>query len=701
MSHRRLSIGVALWLAMVSPSPSLTGTEQTAARASESRVPVGGASLYVRDIGLGRPLIVLHGGPDFDQGYLLPELDQLADGYRLIYYDQRGRGKSADNVRPEDVTLASDVDDLDKVRQHVKLDAPVLLGHSWGSVLALEFALRHPRLVSHLVLMNPAPASATQVAALRRSYLAQLGSDMDRQRAITAGAAYKEGDPDAVAARYRIHFKHALQRPADYEKLMARMSAGFRSQGKAGILKAWAIEDRLYRDTWQAPGYDLLPRLRALRIPTLVIVGEHDFIPPAIATEIAHALPDATLITIPGCGHFAYLECGPAVRKALNDFFSRRVLASQPQTPREPASRAAVVLTWNQAQREAGFAGMETIFLTRTVRAGDHPHPLPDGRPLAFAPGGHRAGELDRFVTDQKVSGLLVLHDGAIRLERYALTGGRSVRWHSFSIAKSITSTLVGAAMKDGAIKSLDDPDTRYITDLRGSVYDEVTVRQLLTMTSGVRWNEDYTDLKSDVARMYAEPPPPGMDMTVSYVRKLPREAPPGSKWVYKTSETNLVGVLVMAATGKPLADYLSEKIWRPYGMERDAEWMLDDIGHEQGGCCLAMTLRDLGRFGLFILDGARIGHASVVPDSWLAEATRAQVSTGGGGSGYGYQWWARPDGAFEGRGIYGQTLHIDPKRRLVIAINSATEQPTGRPQGQARQDFIAAVKAELDREQR
>ena len=376
-------------------------------------------------------------------------------------------------------------------------------------------------------------------------------------------------------------------------------------------------------------------------------------------------------------------------------------VARSAQPAREPASRAAVVLTWNQAQREAGFARMEQLFLTRTVRASDRPRQLPDGKPLAFAPGGARSDEFDRFVVGQKVAGVLVLHDGAIRLERYALTGGRDVRWHSFSIAKSITSTLVGAAMRDGSIKSLDDPVTRYITDLRGSAYDAVTVQQLLTMTSGVRWNEDYTDLKSDVARMYAEPPKPGLDMTVSYVRKLPREAPPGSKWVYKTSETNLVGVLVMAATGKPLADYLSEKIWRPYGMARDAEWMLDDIGHEQGGCCLAMTLRDLGRFGQFILDGARIGNASVVTDTWLPEATRAHVSTGSPGSGYGYQWWARPDGAFEGRGIYGQTLHIDPKRRLVIAINSATEQPTGRGLGQARQDFIAAVKTEIDGEKK
>jgi CubicO group peptidase (beta-lactamase class C family) len=368
--------------------------------------------------------------------------------------------------------------------------------------------------------------------------------------------------------------------------------------------------------------------------------------------------------------------------------------------PRQPASKAAVVLTWNQAQREAGFAGMETIFRTRTVRVGAKARPLPDGGTLtAFAPGGDRSGWFDAFIADQKVAGVLVLRDGAVRLERYALTGGPTVRWHSFSVAKSITSTLVGAAMKDGLIKSLNDPVTRYIKDLAGSAYDDVTIRQLLTMTSGVRWNEDYTDLNSDVARMYAEPPDPGLDMTVSYVRKLPRESPPGTKWVYKTSETNLVGVLVMEATHKPLADYLSEKIWGPYGMERDAEWMVDDIGHEQGGCCLAVTLRDLGRFGDFILGGARIGAASIVPDTWLAEATRNQIATISSGAGYGYQWWPRDDGTFEGRGIYGQTLHIDPKRRLVIAIDSAAETPNGRGQGQARQDFIAAVKAEIDRE--
>jgi len=367
---------------------------------------------------------------------------------------------------------------------------------------------------------------------------------------------------------------------------------------------------------------------------------------------------------------------------------------------REPASKAAAILTWPSEKREQYIAALDSFFLTRTVKAGPRTHPLDQGRPLAaFAAGGGRADYLDQFMNAQRVRGILILQDGRIRLERYVSPHSRTTRWNSFSVSKSVTSTLVGAAMKDGAIRSLDDPVTRYITELRGSAYDAVTVHQLLTMTSGVKWNEDYTDVNSDVARMYAVAPDPGFDMTTSYVRKLPREAPPGTKWVYKTSETNLVGVLVAEATGKTLADYLSEKIWRPYGMERDAEWMIDDVGHEQGGCCLAMTLRDYGRFGQFILEGAQVAGKSIVTDTWLPEATRTQVSTGGGGSGYGYQWWTREDGTFEGRGIYGQTLHIDRARHLVIVINSAAEKPTDRTAGQARQDFIGVVNAAVDAE--
>ena len=296
----------------------------------ESRVPVGNASLYSREIGQGQPIIVLHGGPDFDHGYLLPDLDRLATSFRLIYYDQRGRGRSADQVLPEEVTLESDVDDLDKLRQHFGLESAALLGHSWGAVLAMEYALRHPDRVSHMILMNPAPASANDFAVFRKSYAQKLGADLDPQREILASAAYKEGDPEAVAARYRLHFKAALARPQDYEKLMATMKAGFIRQGKEGIVKARAVEDRLMHDTWEMDGYDLLPRLKTLSIPTLVIYGDHDLIPGDIATHIARAIPNARMVTLRNCGHFTYLECPDDVRKAFNDFFGHTRAIARP-----------------------------------------------------------------------------------------------------------------------------------------------------------------------------------------------------------------------------------------------------------------------------------------------------------------------------------------------------------------------------------
>lgn len=291
-----------------------------AASGHETRVPIGDVSLYARTIGRGRPAIVLHGGPDFDHAYLLPDLDRLQGIFQLVYYDQRGRGRSAENVQPDRITLASDIEDIERVRRHFALDAPVLLGHSWGTVLALEYAARHPTQASRLVLINPAPISAEDFALMRESYVQKIGASMDRQREILASAAYKNGDPEAVAARYRIHFAPALRRPEDFEKLMAIMKAQFIQQGSAGIVRARAVEDRLMRDTWQNTGYDLSPRLRMLGIPTLVITGDHDFIPVEIAEHIARELPKATLVTIKDCGHFAYLECHDSVRRAIEDF---------------------------------------------------------------------------------------------------------------------------------------------------------------------------------------------------------------------------------------------------------------------------------------------------------------------------------------------------------------------------------------------
>jgi len=381
-----------------------------------------------------------------------------------------------------------------------------------------------------------------------------------------------------------------------------------------------------------------------------------------------------------------------------------RIAAAQTAAPAaapDLSKTPAAVLMWSQSQKEAGFPKMDSIFPSQhVVPHGSKVHALPAGKPLAaFAAGGEKVAMLDEFVASQKMAGLLVLQDGKIRLERYALGHSPSGRWASFSVAKSVTSTLVGAAIKDGYIKSLDEPLTRYIKQLQGSAYDGVTVRQLLTMTSGVKWNEDYADPRSDIAQLYAVTPDPGVDLTVSYVRKLPREAEPGTKWVYKTAETNLIGVLVMEATGKKLADYLAEKIWKPYGMERDAAWMIDPIGHEQGGCCLQVSLRDYARIGQFILEGAKVRGTSIVPDGWLEAATHKQADIGASGSGYGYQWWTNDDGTFAARGIFGQMIYIDAKRKLVVAINSAWPVATGRAQAQARSALLAAIVAAVDAE--
>ncbi len=348
------------------------------------------------------------------------------------------------------------------------------------------------------------------------------------------------------------------------------------------------------------------------------------------------------------------------------------------------------ILFWNDEQRDAGFRALDRLGWlvdSRVIARGDTVLPLPPGDPLALD------FDLDAYFAEQRVAALVVLVDGKVVLERYGLGFGPEGRWTSFSVAKSLTSTMVGAALEDGAIRSLDDKVSAYIPDLAGSAYDDVTVRQLLTMTSGVAWNEDYGDPNSDVARFNSHRPEPGMDATVSYMRGLPREAPPGERWLYKTGETNLIGVLVSSATGKPLAHYLSDKVWSRLGMEQDATWLLGSTGHEISGCCIQASTRDMARFGLFVLDGGRIGDEQVVPEGWFAEAGATQADIGEPGRGYGYQWWTYDDGSFAAQGIFGQGIYIDPARQLVIATNANWPVASEDSYWQGREAFYAAVR--------
>jgi CubicO group peptidase (beta-lactamase class C family) len=216
-------------------------------------------------------------------------------------------------------------------------------------------------------------------------------------------------------------------------------------------------------------------------------------------------------------------------------------------------------------------------------------------------------------------------------------------------------------------------------------------------MSSGVRWNEDYEDPKADVAQFNNATPEAGMDATVSYLRKLPRAHPPGEVWNYNTGETNLIGVLVSGATGKPLAQYLQEKIWHPAGMESEATWLLGRTGHEIAGCCLQASTRDFARFGLFVLANGAAGDRQVVPPDWFAQATRKQKDIGAPGRGYGFQWWTYDDGSVAAQGIFGQGIYIDPQRRLVIASNSNWTRASLGPESKAREAFYAQVRALID----
>ncbi len=284
-----------------------------------------------------------------------------------------------------------------------------------------------------------------------------------------------------------------------------------------------------------------------------------------------------------------------------------------------------------------------------------------------------------------RVAGLLVLKDGKVAYETYQYGNTPQTRWTSMSMAKSITSTLIGAALQDGDIRSLDDDVVRYVPQLRGTAYDGVSIRDVLMMSSGVAWNETYTDPGSDRRRFLEAQIAQKPGAVLAVMAKLPRVAEPGARNNYSTGETQIAGEIVRGAVRKPLADYLSEKIWRPYGMEGEARWWLDSpAGAEIAGTGLAATLRDFARFGQFVLEDGVIDGKPVLPKGWVAEAGSPTTLKGGQALDYGYMWWiakspsARAHRAFYAVGINGQFIYIDPTARVVITVMSAEPKPVG-----------------------
>ncbi len=351
------------------------------------------------------------------------------------------------------------------------------------------------------------------------------------------------------------------------------------------------------------------------------------------------------------------------------------------------------------------FRHIDRLFPVRVVKRGTKVLPLPKhNRQLAniqFTSGGKHYDLVD-YMALNRVTGLLVLKDGEIAFEDYEMGNDERTRWMSMSMAKTITSSMVGAAIRDGYIRSIDAPVTEYVSKLAGSAYDGVSVRFLLEMASGVKWDETYTNPASDRRHMLEAQIAQRPGAILDLMAKLPRAGSPGTIWNYSTGETFVAGAVVRAAVGRPLAEYLSERIWSKAGMESDATWWLESPdGLEIGGSGLSATLRDYGRFGLFLMNDGTAGGEKILPDGWVQAAGAGKI-IGGKHVDYGYMTWplgnpagSGGDGAFQALGIYGQHIYVNPRARVVIVVWGALPKPTG-TEPIADADFFAAATAAL-----
>jgi CubicO group peptidase (beta-lactamase class C family) len=366
----------------------------------------------------------------------------------------------------------------------------------------------------------------------------------------------------------------------------------------------------------------------------------------------------------------------------------------------QPERAAPDIMRTTPENQAATFRNQDQVWPHRAIRRGGAVRPLPPhDRPLgdqAFAVGDAMVGVGD-FMARRRTAGFLILKNGEIALERHGMGNGPESRWTSFAVANAMTATLVGAALHDGAIGSLDDACDLYLPQLRGSAYGAVTVRNLLRMASGVAWDEGDNSDGRDVGRLGRAMVSGQPGAILDFLRTLPRAAPQGDVFNYSTGESVLLGAVVASAVGRPLADYFAEAVWGPAGMEADGLWQLEsEDGLELGGMGVSARLRDIGRFGLLVLeDGEAWGGGRVLPTGWRdlagqpdCAATAFGRLTAGSPAGYGYHWWALPGapfadglhaGAFVALGAFGQRLYINPTEQVVAVIQSAWRQPGDR----------------------
>lgn len=349
------------------------------------------------------------------------------------------------------------------------------------------------------------------------------------------------------------------------------------------------------------------------------------------------------------------------------------------------------LLFWSQEEKERRFPIMHELYPSILVSGATKSSSLENIENIT--PIWDDKTTLTSYMSDNHVQGVIVIQNNKIKLEAYSNGIDKETLWTSFSVAKSVSSMLVGVALKEGDIESLDDPLKKYISELDGYDYGEVSVRQLLTMTSGIAWNEDYEDHNSDVAQMYLQPCEGNESHILTYMKQLKFSNKPGTTWNYSTGETDLVGILVQKATGKSLAEYLSEKIWKPWGMEHCAYWLADECSNENiGGSGLSASLRDFARLGTLMLRESKLNNNIILAEEWVKDATSVLYKTNEEGDGYGYLWWRSNSGSYAAVGIFGQMIYIDPSKDLVIAQTAAWPKASSKELVKGRKEFVNAV---------
>ncbi len=361
------------------------------------------------------------------------------------------------------------------------------------------------------------------------------------------------------------------------------------------------------------------------------------------------------------------------------------------------------------------FPRLKDLLPTSTMKPAAEAFQFPEGERIAL-PAGYEfenAGQTtEAFIKATDTSALLVLKAGKIRFEEYWLTGGRDVHWISWSVAKSFLATLVGIAIEEGFIESIDLPITRYATSLKGSAYDGVSIKNVLQMSSGARWNEDYSDPKSDVHRLGAAMA--GATSLATFVASIEQETEPGSLCQYNSADTQALGMMLVAATGRSIASYMQEKLCEPLGMESAGYWLVDNAGMEMVLGGLNLTARDFAKIGELYRNNGRWHGAQIVPQDWVEASIKPDaphLQTGKvivGGHvlplGYGYQWWV-PEGTcgeFSAIGVYNQFVYVDPSREVVIVKLSANRRygtTTNEAENQEMEtiEFLRAIARAMD----